>query len=54
MNREPSETRDGTGAGEDGEVPATDPAHRVALVLMVAAPLALGAAVYWILKLLAG
>ncbi|MDT8340462.1 MAG: hypothetical protein RQ751_03030 [Longimicrobiales bacterium] len=39
----------------DGEEQApTDPAHRVALVVMVATPLLLGAAVWALLKVLSG
>lgn len=40
-------------APED-EVAPTDPAHRAALVLMVSAPLILGAAVFLLLKLVSG
>lgn len=49
-----------TGAGPTGpedpeqEVAPTDPAHRAALVLMVSAPVVLGAAVFLVLKLVSG
>lgn len=36
------------------EVPVTEPAHRAALLVMVATPLLLGAAVYALLKALGG
>lgn len=45
----PAETPD-----PEADVPATDPAHRAALLVMVASPVVLGAAVYLVLRFLSG
>lgn len=59
MTRETPRTPDADPPGPrpaevDDEVAPTDPAHRAALVVMVSAPVLLGAAVFAILKLMTG
>ena len=54
MTHDPGKDPSPDTAEAEPEFPATDPAHRAALVAMVASPVVLGAAVYLLLRLLNG